>query len=500
MKTDDYEVVDPRADSMVESLRAFGYSLPNAIADLADNSITAGASVIEIKMTWDGPNSWIWISDNGRGMREKQLVEAMRLGTKGPLETRDPKDLGRFGLGLKTASFSQCRCLNVRTKSDGAPEATRCWDLDVIIRDRKWNLLKGPRDSEADRILGHLQKRGTNVLWQTLDRVVGNEDVGDRRAQDRFNRRVSLVSDYLSCVFHRFLSGRPPLNIKINGTEVEPWDPFLKNHPCTQPQPVETFGSAEKEVTIQPFVLPHQSKLESDAFKLAGGQRGWGGHQGFYIYRNRRLIVDGSWLGFFQQEEHFKLARIQVNISNASDMDWKIDVRKAQAHPPDSIREEVRRIASATRRVASEVYRHRGTRLRPEGDSTSPQIYVWETIQKRDRVSYRVNRDHPLIKQLLDSPDTRTAKATLNLIEETIPIPFIIGNFSSNVEQTAVPFEAANTTALREQLMIIVSILKSEGLKEDEIRRELLLIEPFQHYPELVASISFEDIKSNTGE
>jgi hypothetical protein len=493
----DYEVVDPRPDSIVESLRAFGYSLPNAVADIVDNSITAGASRVDIHMTWDGPKSWVKISDNGCGMLEPDLVEAMRLGTKGPLESRDLKDLGRFGLGLKTASFSQCRCLSVRTKAKRGREFARCWDLDLIIKERKWSLLKGPRDAESDRILGHLDsENGTLVLWQSLDRVVGREQVSDRKALERFSRRIGQVSEYLGCVFHRFIAAKL-LSISINDGPIEPWDPFLKSHPCTQALPVEKFGSQAKEVVIQPFVLPHQSKLEPDGFASAAGQRGWSGQQGFYIYRNKRLIVDGSWLGYFQQEEHLKLARIQIDISNASDLDWKIDVRKAQAHPPDSIREEVKRIASATRKVASEVYRHRGTRLRPEGDSSSPQVYVWDTIKKRDKVSYKINREHPLIRQLIDSPDARTAFAVLSLVEETIPIPFIIGNFSSNIDQQGVPFEEADTSILREQLRIVVSVLREEGLSDDEVRRELLLIEPFQHYPELIASVSFDDVGSS---
>lgn len=497
MKADEFEIVDPRADSMVESLRAFGYSLPNAVADIVDNSITARASEVAIQMTWNGPDSWIEIKDNGCGMNEKRLVEAMRPGGQSPLEHRDLGDLGRFGLGLKTASFSQCRCLNVRSRQKNEPEATRCWDLDLIGKEKKWVLLKRAASSNADEILGHFDKNetGTVVLWQSLDKIVGEEEVGNRKAHDRFDRRVAQVEEYLGTVFHRYLAGKPPFAISVNGTPIEPWDPFLTNHPATQHQPVEPFGDADKLVTVRPFVLPHQSKLSPEEFRIAGGTKGWGGQQGFYVYRNRRLIVDGGWLGFYQQEEHYKLARIQIDITNASDAEWKIDVRKAQASPPDNIREDIKRIASATRNHASEIYRHRGSKMRPDGDPSHPQIYVWESVKKRDKTCYRINREHPLIKQFLEAPDDKTAKTVLKLVEETIPIPYIIANFSSNIEQHSMPFEDAGTSLVRDQLIAVAVALRRKGLSEDEIRKKLLYIDPFQLYPELVASFSFDEIE-----
>lgn len=481
---------------MAESLRSFGYSLPHALADLIDNCITARAKNISIKMIWDGPNSWISLKDDGSGMSEELLIEAMKLGSRNPLEERTLKDLGRFGLGLKTASFSQCRCLTVRTKQKGEKEATRCWDLDIIGHEKKWMLLKDPAKNDADRNLGRFgdHETGTIVLWQVLDKIVGSEPVTDKKARDRFNRRIALVSDHIGSVFQTFLEGKTRVNIVINDAGVEPWDPFLKRHQCTQVQPEEHFGTGNKQVHVQPYVLPHQSKLTPDEFSKAGGRRGWNGQQGFYIYRNGRLIVDGNWLGFFQQEEHHKLARIKIDITNALDCDWKLDVRKAQAHPPDQIREELKRIASATRNIASQVYRHRGAKIRPKGDPHHPQMYVWESIKQRGKLTYRINRDHPLIKQLIDLPGSKLANTVITLLEETLPIPLIIAHFSSNEEQGGIPFEGERYSAISEQLLAIAYVLRKRGLTEIQIKRELIHIDPFQNYPEAIEEFSISQL------
>ena len=137
----DYEVVEPNASSIIESLRAIGYSLETAVADLIDNSITAGASSICIDSPFKSTDTKLFILDNGCGMDESTLKEAMKLGSSSPSDLRSTFDLGRFGLGLKTASFSQCKRLTVVTKHKGII-STRAWDLDLIISTNTWRLLK----------------------------------------------------------------------------------------------------------------------------------------------------------------------------------------------------------------------------------------------------------------------------------------------------------------------------------------------------------------------
>jgi hypothetical protein len=486
---EDYEIVRPWADCVVESLRAFGYTLPNAIADLIDNSITAKATRINITMRWEGKDSWILIEDNGSGMTEHELVEAMRLGTISPLQPRALKDMGRFGLGLKTASFSQCRCLTVLTKKQGAQQCARCWDLDIIQKEREWVLIKGFKDLESVGRIGNLDNEGsgTKVLWQSLDRVVGDSKAEDERARKQFFKKVKEVSDHLGKTFHRYLEDKPPITIVLNEDPVEAWDPFLRENASTQPQPKEVFGSGNRLVTVEGYILPHQSKIGKDAFNRIAGAKGWSGQQGFYVYRNKRMIVDGSWLGFFNPAEDYKLARLQVDITNALDADWKLDVRKAQAHPPDAIAQELRRYAEATRRRASEVYRHRGAVLQRTAESPET-VFAWQQVRRGESSTYRLNSEHPIVKQALNNPSTKSVKSLIRLAEETIPVNFILAAFSENAEKQDQPFEG-NEEEILELAASLANDLRDVGMGEREIRIQLMTTEPFQHYPHIVERI-----------
>ncbi len=140
----EYEIATPRPGALIESLRSIGYDLPTAVADIIDNSLTASARQVDIVFHWAGANSWICILDDGIGMPDRKLFEAMRPGSQNPLQTRSSNDLGRFGLGLKTASFSQARRLTVITKTTRGSIAVREWDLDYVEREDEWRLLKEP--------------------------------------------------------------------------------------------------------------------------------------------------------------------------------------------------------------------------------------------------------------------------------------------------------------------------------------------------------------------
>jgi hypothetical protein len=494
-----FDIVDPKPDSIAESLRAFGYSLGDALADLVDNSLSAGSTHINLTFWWDGPSSWIRVVDNGCGMKEAELVEAMRMGTKNPKEPRSPSDLGRFGLGLKTASFSQCRRVIVRSRFKGSAEATRCWDLDVIQRTRKWALLRSAPDSRGEAVVGHVSgASGTIVLWQAMDRVVSSAPTSDREAQRVFLKAAGDVQTHLGMVFHRFLTGRDAVEITVNGTvKVVPWDPFLENDPSTQSLPPETFGSGDRSVVVKPFVLPHQSRLTEGAFSSASGPRGWNAQQGFYVYRNRRLIVPGGWLGLYHQEEHYKLARIQIDIGNALDAEWHIDVRKARARPPDELRGELKRISDATRKLAVEVYRHRGKALRREGAGIE-QVFVWIMDVRGKKTIYRINTKHPLIERVIegDSASPAAVRMALRLIEESIPVPHILGAFAENASRQDFPFEGADRE-LRELLEEAVRVLMGTGLRGADLMRALVALEPFRDHPELVAA-AVEGLRSES--
>ena len=199
-----------------------------------------------------------------------------------------------------------------------------------------------------------------------------------------FHGRIEAVEHHLAMVFHRFMEGRRRLTIFINGNPITPWDPFLKTEKATQQIADERISVFQKAVSVVPFVLPHISKLTPEAHQQAGGIKGWNLHQGFYVYRNQRLLVPGDWLGLpFAKEEHFKLARIQLDIPNSMDHEWDIDVTKSKARPPDALRKELRYIADVTRRRASEVYRHRGKVMARK--SAQEYVFVWQQMTRRGK-------------------------------------------------------------------------------------------------------------------
>src|SRR5262245_49032780 len=229
----EFDQVEPEPSSMIESMRAHGYTLPAAIADLIDNSIAAGAGSVWLRFEWDGDGSWISIADDGRGMTEIALRDAMRLGSRSPLDERESTDLGRFGLGLKTASLSQCRRLTVASWTADSDLSVRRWDLDHLARPEVtgWQLLKNAAPG-SEKHLGHPSRPayGTVVLWEALDRLVGQARVDDEGMQAHFLRSVETVETHLAMVFHRYLSARR-LSIFVNEHPITAWDPFLDGHP-----------------------------------------------------------------------------------------------------------------------------------------------------------------------------------------------------------------------------------------------------------------------------
>ncbi|RYF32816.1 MAG: ATP-binding protein, partial [Cytophagaceae bacterium] len=291
------ELVDPSPSALIESLRSVGYNTPTAVADIVDNSISAGAKHIEIVFHWSNGKPFVTLADNGTGMSEEELTEAMRAGSRSPLDHRKPNDLGRFGLGLKTASFSQARGLTVFTKQKDSPQYLRCWDLDYVESKKTWRLLKDPHDSLTGYISPLLEpQNGTVVVWSNLDRLLRRDDRdSEGSARTNFNLVIRDVSSHLSMVFHRFLSGEAGLTrkitIKVNGTAVHPWDPFALSHPATQNLGASDLEFQNSPVDLVGYVLPHKSKLTPDEFENFGGRRGWSGQQGFYVYRNHRLLV-----------------------------------------------------------------------------------------------------------------------------------------------------------------------------------------------------------------
>lgn len=488
-----HEVIlaEPRADSILETFRSIGYSLEMAVADIVDNSITAGAANIDISFSWAGPESCISFTDDGFGMDEPALVEAMRPGSSNPLEERSPNDLGRFGLGLKTASLSQCRRLTVISRMPEQRPAHLCWDLDHIGRTGRWELTSRLDKPELLRQSCD-SAQGTIVLWEVLDRLAGHLQIGNQKDHARFLQMTERVQQHLSMVFHRFLSGREGLSgrvkISVNNRRIYAWDPFLSGTDGSQYFAEEQYQ--EGDVRVRGYVLPHKSRLTEAQFREAGGAGGWNAQQGFYIYRNERLLVAGSWLGLFRKEEHHKLARIQVDIPNHLDAEWQIDIKKSTARPPYNCLMELQTYARAVRNRAVEVYRHKGRLLTSKpGDSFHE---VWRERYRHERRHYEINRTHPLIQSFTENhPETKSDLLhLLKFIEETIPVSLIMIRENESPEQQAGPFESASHQPIISMMRRMYLSLTVQGHSEEQARAIIGTIQPFDLYPQYIASIN----------
>ncbi len=497
------EEVPPDPAALIQSMRALGYSLPTAIADLIDNSISAGATEVEVSFDWAGPQSSISVADDGVGMDKGELRQAMRVGSKNPSDERAADDLGRFGLGLKSAGWSQARSLSVITKAAGGATVARRWDLDHVTREQKWLLLEtltGFGEAVWDRV--DQKSHGTVVLLEDADRLVGPAPAADEAAHIRFLELARATEAHLGKVFHRFLSGPRAIEIKLNGAAVEPWDPFLENHPATQRMETEVFtvdtdvGKARVEVT--PFVLPHVSKLNSKEHKGAGGDAGWNSQQGFYVYRGRRLIVDGGWLGLkgMKQEEHLKLARVRIDLDNRQDELWQLDVRKASASIPGVLRDELRRIAEVARRSAREAYAFRGKTIARDSKRDSTLNFVWQTkaIRGGGR-KFTINRSHPVVSVAINADEPARAgavEAVVRLAEENIPVDAIILEAREAPDRRrADPYEG-KSSEVKDLLERTIEKMEGPGVSRTACLKALAVAEPFIFHPEIVAAVKEE--------
>jgi hypothetical protein len=327
----------PYAPLLIESMRSLGYSFDTAIADLIDNSVSAEAKNINILLD-PSESPQLIIFDDGHGMDAATLEEALRFGSRGPSEVRGEHDLGRFGLGLKSASLSQCRRLIIVSKQKGQLSCFS-WDLDEVQRTNDWSVLEYSQN-EIDQLpsidLFDNVESGTYVLLQNFDRILESS----HNVKKTLDKQIEAAEDHLSLVFHRIIS-EDAVNISINGRPIDPKDPFLEDHKSTQRLRQQSIKINERTVTLQPYILPHRNKLSREDLRRVGGSDDLRVNQGFYIYRCKRLILWGTWFRLLGKDELNKLARVKVDIPNSLDEIWSIDVKKSTANLPDKIKKEL---------------------------------------------------------------------------------------------------------------------------------------------------------------
>ncbi len=393
----------PSAGRLMSSLRDIGYDPPSAVADLVDNAIDANARTVDVSIVANGPQSWVRVTDDGYGMSVAELDEAMRYGAHAAY---DERSLGHFGLGLKTASLSQCRRLTVASRARGSRRtAIRRWDLDEVVRSDAWALERIPMSAAPQEILEPMSEHehGTVVLWEHLDRVL------PRRPTEGLTSRTlgtatKEITNHLAMVLHRFLdgeayAGRAKLRLTVNGTAVDAWDPFARGEPHTQllPPQVLSYDDADGRkisIDVRPYVLPAQHLFSTpDAHRHAAGPRRWNRHQGLYIYRRERLIQAGGWNRLRTLDEHAKLARISIDLPIGSEGRFAVDVAKMRVSLPEELRPPLKAVASAAVSVAQERYRDHLDVL------TDTPTY---SERARDPEAISISRDWPAILAVVD--------------------------------------------------------------------------------------------------
>lgn len=476
----------PYAPTLIESTRAIGYSLEAAVADIIDNSIAASAKNVEI-FFFPIDGAYVAILDDGSGMETEELNSAMQYGSKNPIDARDAKDLGRFGLGLKTASLSQCRCLTVVTKQGDRIEGRR-WDIDHVAETGSWSLIV-LENEELDRIPNiddlRAYETGTLVVWQKLDRL----KAGEVNFEHALGRKIDDVREHLSLVFHRYLSGEKgitKLKISINGEKVQAADPFLEAK-SVQAMDDETLMVHGQKIVVRPYVLPHISKMTAAEIKSLGGKEGLRKQQGFYVYRNKRLLVWGTWFRMMRQGDMSKLARIRVDIPNTLDDLWTLDIKKSSALPPAEVRKNLEVIIGKIAERSKRTWTFRGKK---EIDDAS--VHVWNRMKNtHGGFYYEVNRDHPMVKQLLErAPDIAPMLDTLlKQIETGLPLNQLYVDLN-NDEQLTNDQEQSE----KDILMALRNMLTSHMSSEEKLAflTTMEAIEPFSQYPKAIAKLKKE--------
>jgi hypothetical protein len=477
----------PFAPSLIESMRFLGYSFPSAIADLLDNSISADAKNINI-ISEPAVDPSLIILDDGYGMSEKECYEAMRYGCNNPLNKRDASDLGRFGLGMKSASLSQCRELIVISKHRGKI-CGYSWNLDFVIRKKAWNLLVLQND-EIDE-LPHIEelkklKHGTFLLLRNFDRIKENTS----NISETFNNCLVEMSKHLALVFHRFIA--EGLNIYVNKNRIEGRDPFLSNHKATQKKRTTSIFIDEKEIKLTPYILPHLSKLNQDDLDKIGGKENLRREQGFYVYRNKRLIIWGTWFRLIGKDELNKLARVEVDIPNTLDYLWSIDIKKSTATLPDIIKKNMYSAVYESVAASERVHTYRGRKEKSDNDID----YVWEKKERksRDGYEYLINRNIPqmaMLEETMDSQQVKMLSTLLTTLEKTFPV----GAFYVDAAKGKIETDEKNDNVIEEvwdELKEQIDYIKEHNLSEKKYYESFLTVEPYCNYEEIKKRIREE--------
>lgn len=485
----------PQADMLMGSMRSMGYSFESAVADVIDNSISANATNIQVLFPYSPLEELaLGILDDGTGMSENVLFEAMRYGSTSSEAIRSENDLGRFGLGLKSASLSQCRVLTVVSFWKGAATAFT-WDYNYIKSKKQWYVLHLNKEefSKLPYIKMLLnQGKGTLVLWRDFDILSKSTD---GQVYDALNTLKDSVANYLSWIFHRFIGrSQKKVNFYVNNQKLKALDPFLENHLKTTSKKeisiaVSDTNGHEQLIKAKPFILPYLSDMTDKDKKLMGGVEEMRTKQGFYVYRNERLIIWGNWFGMSRRNELTKNARIRVDIPNALDDIWSIDIKKQVAKIPKRIQNQLTKMVVDAMGISVNKQTHRGRKEKVDENID----YIWDRIEGRDKnFYYKVNRESELYKFVLSKiseEDIEYVSMLVNEIERNIPMQQIyIDKSNDNITQEE--DDHRQDEVYQTAVTMIDSAKKFSPLPLDQLIDNLMKSEPFCLYQDVKSKLT----------
>lgn len=440
----------PSPDILMNSMRSIGYSFKTALADIVDNSISAGARQIDVFYPIGGNEElFISILDDGEGMNDEELFNAMKYGS--PRDGYGVNDLGRFGLGLKSASLSQCKVLTVASKKDGIISCYQ-WDLDEVAATKKWNC-KQLDNSEINLVpnINELKQsqKGTIVIWQNFDVAYKKSD---GFVSTYLSEQLDTASDHLRLVFQRFINNG--LKIRINGHILDAIDPFLEKHPKTDIKTPSSFrvikSDPTTEITVQSYILPHQNDLNNEDIEKLGGMDELREGQGFYVYRNNRLIIYGTWFRLSSQNlssELYKYGRIKVDIPNSLDDMWEIDVKKQNAVIPKQILNLLKKKVADVKRSSTRKVEKR-TKLTYGEDPNK----IWNKgLSRNEKDHYYINPNSTFVLNFLNQFEDKDRSKILRFIEvisSSLPFDDIYNSICNKKNETQLSEEQLDTLVM----------------------------------------------------
>lgn len=429
-----YESLPPGAD-LIDSMRHIGYSLDTALADIIDNSVAASCS--NVWVMFDAADETIAILDDGDGMDKSTLRSALRFAGTPTSKVRGSKDLGRFGLGLKTASFSQASLLTVLTKTSSGSMLAAEWNLDVVREQNDW-LIKWLDQDEISGLpyLNELASKdsGTLVIWRNLDVLLA----GYADTKLALTEVMSRSAEHLSLVFHRYMASGPSdrVNLFLNETKLKPIDPFFTGNQGTQKKPAEDILVEGHNVVVTAYILPNLSKLstkerqESDFLNSRFIDT-----QGFYIYRQRRLITFGTWFRIAPKSELSKMARVMVEITPSMDSLWKLGVMKSTLDVPSILRKRLKEMVPEIVNESKKVIQKSGA-LNTQG----PVISAWQFREiGRDAFTLEISDSNPFLNDLvstLNATQVRRLGTWISQLEMTFPVTELVTRITGDQSHT----------------------------------------------------------------